>query len=239
MRIFSTPYELMSESMRDIWEMGIVVKPKSMQNKVVEGNDDYLTKEILMYQYCLTSLDPEEPLYITDKRSKEWVEAEFEERVREFPMNPGDAWKIRQDVWEEFLVRGQFEYTYNERLNYRNNLDTIINELKRNNDSRQAWLPVFSPDDLQGIGGGFRLPCTLGYQFVIREGLLHIIYNQRSADIFTHFGNDVALAWRLKNYVAEKVGVQSGYLYHNITSFHAYQKDWGKLRSCLDDLLKG
>ena len=57
MRIYCDCYELMSEMARDLWEMGIEVKPKTYQNKKIEGNDDFITKEIISKQYCLTDLD--------------------------------------------------------------------------------------------------------------------------------------------------------------------------------------
>ena len=35
---------------------GQIVKPKTYQNKNIEGNEDFVTKEIICQQYCLTSL---------------------------------------------------------------------------------------------------------------------------------------------------------------------------------------
>ena len=79
------------------------------------------------------------------------------------------------------------------------------------------------------------------YDFLIRqngkgEKVLHICYHQRSSDFVTHFGNDVYLAWRLMEYVAQEVGIKPGYLYHTIDSLHAYKKDWTALASNLEDL---
>lgn len=78
------------------------------------------------------------------------------------------------------------------------------------------------------------------YDFLIRENnkkekVLHICYHQRSSDFITHFGNDVYLAWLLKDYVANKVGIKSGYLYHTIDSLHSYKKDWVKLKTSLSN----
>ena len=42
MRIYDDCYELMSEMGRNLWEMGSIVKPKTYQNKVIEGDErDY------------------------------------------------------------------------------------------------------------------------------------------------------------------------------------------------------
>ena len=238
MRIYADSYELMSEIFREVWEMGHLVHPNSMQNKDVKGNDEFITKEVMNYTYCLTSLKKSQYLFYAEPQAKEWADAEFLERVDMGTKNPGEAWKIRRHVWEEFLTNGQFDYTYSSRINTMDALNRIITELTKNPDSRQAIISVWNPTDIMGIGGTFRVPCSIYYHFMIRKGRLNIIYNQRSADVVTHFGNDVYLAWSLMEYVANKVGVKPGYLYHNIGSLHSYKKDWYILKECLDDISK-
>ena len=95
--------------------------------------------------------------------------------------------------------------------------------------------------DLCFLDGSRRIPCSMYYDFLIRqngkgEKVLHICYHQRSSDFVTHFGNDVYLAWRLMEYVAQEVGVKPGYLYHTIDSLHSYKKDWKYLNTNLEDL---
>lgn len=235
MRIFANCYELMSEMGRDVLEMGIRVHPASMQNKNVKGDINFSTLEINNYSYCLQSLDMVDSLFIGDARSKEWCEAEFRERIT-IGVNPGEAYKIREELWTKFLnTEGEFDYTYSERLNEYAGIVRIITELEDNPDSRQLILSVWNPMDISYIGGIRRVPCSIYYQFLYRNGQLDIIYNQRSADAYTHFGNDVWQAWHLMKYVAEQVGIQPGYLYHNIGSLHVYHKDIENLRTCLKD----
>lgn len=224
----------MSEMGRDVLEMGIRIHPASMQNKDVRGDINFSTLEINNYGYCLQSLDREEYLFMGDSRSKEWCQAEFKERLQ-IGVNPGNAYKIREELWEPFLVDGHFDYTYSERINSWGGLDKIINELKVNPDSRQLIMAIWDSSDIQEIGGKKRVPCSIYYQFLLRNGQLDIIYNQRSADAYTHFGNDVWQAWHLMEYVAKQVGTKPGYLYHNIGSLHVYNKDIENLRKCLKD----
>ena len=68
------------------------------------------------------------------------------------------------------------------------------------------------------------------------EKVLNICYHQRSSDFVTHFGNDVYLAWKLMEFVANRIGVKAGYLYHTIDSIHSYKKDWILLKTSLNDL---
>lgn len=269
MRIYSDARELMSEMGRDLWEMGKKVKPKSYQNKVIEGNEDFETKEIICEQYCLTSLNHEEYLFAYT-HSKEWADTEFKERVFG-ELNPGEAYKLRPEMWEQFLVNGKFDYSYPERLNqtvsFRGSevtlLQAVAMQLAFDPDTRKAILPVFGSyvregytdigehvlteyeRDIDRLDGSARIPCSMYYDFLIRDGKLNICYHQRSSDFVCHFGNDVYLAWRLMLHMTEMVNtvrrqvgakeIQPGYLYHTIDSLHSYKKDWVKLKSNIDD----
>lgn len=259
MRIYENCHELLSETYREVVEMGILVKPKSMQNKNVEGNEDFYTKEIRGYQYNLLGLGKQNLLF-ESLEVRDWAEAEFIERISnakhgdidesyynsDMNINPGKAWLKRKDVWEQFLVFGhdnkpKFDYSYNERINWLDSLDLIIKELIRNPDTRQAVLSIYDKKDVLYIGGKKRIPCSMYYNFHVRQdgdnGLkLNIIYHQRSADVVTHFGNDIWLAWQLMLYVADKIWVRPGNLIHNIDSLHAYKKDWAKLEEMRNKL---
>lgn len=236
----------MSELFRDVMEMGVITHSSSMQNKNVGDNPAFDTKEIINYSYCLQSLGEEEYLFITDPRSKEWVKAELAERLED-NLNPGEAWKIREDVWRPFLVNGKFDYTYSERFSMGDGLGNICDAIFNNPGSRQAILSVWDPyNDPQSLNGRKRVPCSIYYQFFLREGRLHVIYNQRSADAFTHLGNDIWLAFNLMVEITKSFreypnffGVKPGYLYHNIGSLHVYRKDWDNIRKSLEELKRG
>ena len=236
MRVYANCYELMSELYREVWEMGHIVHPHSMQNKVVKDDDNFSTKEITNYSYCLTTLFKEDYLFLADPRAKAWCDAEFTERVSNTYVNPGEAWKLRPHIWTEFLNKnGQFDYAYNYRISH--SINQVIKELKRNPDSRQAIISIWDLTyDPQGMGGEFRVPCSMYYQILIRDEKVNIIYNQRSADMVTHFGNDVYLAWQMMLHIAIALQRNTGYLFHNIGSLHAYKKDWPQLKQCIEDI---
>ena len=253
MRFYSNAYELMSETGRNLVEMGHIVKPKTYQNKIIEGNEEMVTKELICEQYCLTELSDPEWLFVYTK-AKDWADKEFEERVSGVVINPGEAWKLRKDMWEEFLVEDRdgiqrFDYTYPERINhgvkykeqYMSKLEAIIGLLKEDNDTRKAVLNIFDDCDSKHYDGSARIPCSMYYDFLIRENargekVLHIAYHQRSSDFIQHFGDDVYLAWRLMEYVAERVHIKPGYLFHTIDSLHSYKKDWWMLKTSINDI---
>ena len=241
MRIYANARQLMSEIFRDVLEMGIKVHPHSMQNKIVEGDENFATLEITNYGYCLTAIPDEDYLFLFED-TKAWCQAELAERVSPTPVNPGEAWKLRPETWAQFMVGGKFEYTYNQRFNSYGGLVKILNEIHKNPDSRQLILSVWDRSDVHFLGGKSRVPCSIYYQFLLRNGKLDIIYNQRSADVVTHFGNDIWLAFNLMKWVVDQVnsawnmGIHYGWLYHNIGSLHCYNKDLNTLKQCVDEI---
>lgn len=258
MRIYSDCYQLMSEMGRNLYEMGLEVKPKTYQNKNIEGKDEFITKELICEQYCLTKM-PDPEFLFTYTQCKDWADAEFRERISGKEINPGEAWKLRKEVWEEFINKktNKFDYTYAERMNQKvwfknktyTKLNAIIELLRNDPDTRKAILDIYGVYyegygdvymDKDSLDGTERIPCSMYYDFLIRENAsgkkqLNICYHQRSSDFVTHFGNDVYLAWQLMIYVSEQLEILPGYLYHTIDSLHAYKKDWGKLKSSLGE----
>lgn len=100
--------------------------------------------------------------------------------------------------------------------------------------TRQAWIPLFFPEDT-GIGDGGRKPCTLGYQFIMRDGQLSIYYPLRSCDFVRHFRDDIYMAIRLLLWVLDKCreinpevwnDVTPGYYAMHATSLHIFKNDF-------------
>jgi len=219
-RIYANCEEAINEIERDVMEMGIMVHPHTMQNKEVKDNDDYSTKEVQNYSFTiLDSSDKDKIVPVL-----EWCKAEFDERIYQSE-NPGVAWELRKEVWEEFLVNGKFEYTYSERINALGQVNSVITELKENPDSRQCIIHVHRVKDTQLMRQS-RIPCSMYYQFMVRRGKLDIIYNMRSSDYATHFCNDIWLACELRDYIAKEVGIKPGIFHMNVGSLHIY-KNYG------------
>jgi len=107
--------------------------------------------------------------------------------------------------------------------------------------TRQAWIPLFFPEDT-GLGDGGRKPCTLGYQFIMRENQLHMYYPLRSCDYVRHFRDDIYLAIRLLLWVlneCRKINptvwdkVRPGVYTMHATSLHIFANDYHQLKARL------
>jgi Thymidylate synthase len=234
MRIFMDFKETREEIKRDLKEMGIKVYPHSCQNK----QGEFETQEIRNYDYTILNPDPKEILSYS--KDKEWCMEEATERFSGIRVNPGLAWRLRYDYWKQFAIDedGTQDYTYPERFNpvgdddmVINQIDSVARELVDNPDSRQCYISIWEPQDIQYLGGIKRIPCSLGYLVQVREGVLHITYMQRSCDFYEHYVNDVALAVMLGIEIAHRIKLLGGPLYkvgsftHFIGSLHVYAEN--------------
>lgn len=126
--------------------------------------------------------------------------------------------------WMSHLRTGiRFEY---------GDLGDLVKLLMREPDTRQAYLPLYFPED---VGRSGRKPCTLGYQFILRENQLHIYYPMRSCDFYRHWGDDCYMTVRLGMWILDQLstrdpetwaGVTVGSFTMHCTSLHMFFNDY-------------
>lgn len=224
MRVYTKFGEALGEIKRDLAEMGMRIHTKTYQDKDISGNENFSTLELQNYIYTVTNPD------LNDlSPTVPWVYDEWGEReagIMGNPVNPGEAYKLREDLWKEFLESdGQFSYSYSERFSRHVQVARVIQRIKADADSRQLFISVWGDEDIMDIGGAHRVPCTLGYLVQVRNGRLNLTYLQRSADFVTHFTNDIWLAHRLQVFIANHTNYLPGFYTHWIGSLHVYHKD--------------
>lgn len=215
--------EAMNEITRDLAELGTNVHTETMQDKNIADDPDFMTKELTNYTYTVLKPNYSE----IEGIHEDWVVQEWEDRLVG-DLNPGRAWRKRPEVWDQFIEGDhasphKFSYTYSQRMGGKH-IDKLIDELLRHPHSRQLWLPVWWNID-EDRRGDRRVPCSLGYWLVQREGAVHLTYMMRSCDFYTHYANDVALAAMLLHYVCKQTEYKVGTFTHFVGSLHVYSKD--------------
>lgn len=205
------------------------------------------------------------------KPSAPWAEDHFLERVGGEPLNPGNQYMnwpwfkgnvdrhragtdrhapfshtYMERYWPKFahhpdvgskreLKRYGIRYSYGD-------LNDLVDLLFREPYTRQAYLPVWFPEDTGAVDNQ-RVPCSLGYHFLLREGALHCNYYIRSCDLLRHFRDDVYLTGRLCQWVLDKCKNPHGALHNTdymdvvpgeltmiMSSLHVFEGDLPKLR---------
>jgi thymidylate synthase len=238
-RIFKDCLEMVQEMDRELKVSGITVPVKHYQNKELVGENQN-TKELIGVNFIISkpNLKKKEMLEFLFKDEadniEKYCEQELLDRINREGLNPGNSYKIRLDLWQSLMSKKdgeKFDYTYSERINYHNQLDNVISALKEDEHSRRAMIMIFKPEDTDdSTGFTTRIPCSVSYQFLIRNNKLMCLYSIRSNDYFKHFGIDIYLANSLQEYIVEQLKdkypkLKVGPLNYYCGSFHAYNED--------------
>jgi hypothetical protein len=124
-------------------------------------------------------------------------------------------------------------------------LNDVVALLRAQPHTRQAYLPIFFPEDT-GVGDGGRKPCTLGYQFIVRKSGLYCYYPMRSCDLVRHFQDDVYMTIRLMLWILDQLrdtdNESEATFWHNVkpeelrmhmTSLHCFVNDMQVLKNSI------
>jgi thymidylate synthase len=166
-----------------------------------------------------------------------WAENHFMERINGQPINPGieyKNWPYYREKSDDILFRsnGKFSHNYMERIwckGYKGiryeygDLNDIIDKLKLDIYTRQAFLSIWHPED-QSLQNE-RIPCTIGYWFYFKNNRMNIKFLIRSCDAIRHYKNDLYMSYRLLEHVCNKLNVDIGSLSYWIGSFHCFKTD--------------
>jgi hypothetical protein len=254
MKSFYKPSEAIKWAKEKLLNHGYVVQTERWQG--IPSPDD-------MWETMNTSFQMFIPETLEELRSEvrpnlPWADDHFEERISGKPLNPppsNEWWPFNQKKNEEFKKDEKFSHTYPERLwpKYASeepdsvmggirydygDFGDVIDLLEREPFTRQAFLPMWFPEDTGSVHGE-RVPCTIGYHFMRRGNNLHIVYYIRSCDYLRHFRDDIYMACRkllwVLNTLKEKdperwSDVKPGWYSMHITSLHCFNREKGVLK---------
>lgn len=113
---------------------------------------------------------------------------------------------------------------YGWQWNRNNQLQKCIEQLKKDPNTRQAWLSIFDgkeKDDYE-----FDTPCTLSIGFEINpmNSSLDMTVMMRSNDLVYGFCNDQYCFSKLQEYVAKELNAPVGIYTHIVHDMHIYTK---------------
>lgn len=133
--------------------------------------------------------------------------------------------------YENFAEDGKAYGAYGHRLkNNVRNFDQVVlamRLLKQAHDTRQCVVTLWKPDDLLAALDGTHkdLPCTLVWQFFVREDKLHMVVTMRSQDIWLGMPYDIFVNTCMMRLVANELRLKMGTYTHNCGSLHLYEKN--------------
>lgn len=250
MRVFTSVPEAILEIRRDLMKSPEIVSTR-VQNKTklnVTG------REALAYSYSIPHMAvPATAIEMVkiganhfsfwDTHQEEicqWMANELHHRmepelpVTEDPEGGGFYPDKLHPRLREVMEGAGFSYEYRTRL--QGMVPSVTSTLINNPDSRRAYWSIFQPLDGQRAMLPTRIPCSLGYHFLIREvpghgARLHVTYVQRSADFDSFWLSDLWFASQMQyliwssirnNTASSEAQLCLGQISHIILSFHTF-----------------
>jgi thymidylate synthase len=133
-------------------------------------------------------------------------------------------------IWDKMhngnnIVNSNYGYQWNRN----GQLDYVIEELKRNNNSRRAVISIY--DGKEHLDYKFDTPCTLNITFNIFNNKLNMSVLMRSNDLWYGFCNDQYCFSNLQKYVSDKLNLNIGTYFHFSNNLHIYNKHFKKLNT--------
>lgn len=259
-------FEHTYKSILDLMRTAPELPPSRWQSLDISDKPFMATRELLNYSLEYPLPRTVQELADDVKPNLPWADVHFEtERASGEPINPGESWKMwpgAASAGTMIREQGQYDHSYAERYwpkhagcqeggrlrecepwTHRGirfqygDLYDLVDVLFKDPSTRQAYLPVWFPEDLRAANDSKRVPCTLGYHFIMRDNQLHVVYYMRSCDLIKHFRDDVYLTGRLLLWVLERLqtcdlmwkNVTPGTLTMHITSLHMFRADYKRV----------
>jgi len=114
-----------------------------------------------------------------------------------------------------------------------NQVDNVIQILRKSPTSRRAVIQLFDAEDIAQRYAS--APCTCTLQFLGRDGKLHMFVAMRSNDAYLGLPHDVFAFTMLQELIARSVNLELGEYKHCAGSLHLYSKHFSDARNYLDE----
>ena len=115
----------------------------------------------------------------------------------------------------------KYEFKTKEGIKIMDQVDYVLYLLKNDSSSRRIMTNLFNHEDLKDMN---LEPCAFGTQWLVKEGKLHLILNQRSQDMLAANGWNTMQYAALLCMFAQCAGLEVGTLTRNIGDCHIYDR---------------
>ena len=180
-----------------------------------------------IFNKCFTILNPVKNEINTPWRKwyKSYAKQELEwyrtgdPNIKAFEIIRGD--KEVPAIWYDHAdENGDVRSNYGHQWMRNGQLDYVISELTRSNESRRALVTLY--DGKEHTTYTHDTPCTLNYHFQIVNDKLNLTVMMRSNDLVFGFCNDQFVASELMIDVAQRLGKEVGELCWFASNLHIY-----------------
>jgi len=179
-------------------------------------------RELRGISFEIANWDDRSQMMSDNGLSVAFAETDLADRLSSHPVNPGRAIELDTiGVLSKYQrANGKLDYTYSERMCYQ--IEPIIKLLKEHPDTRQAFMSIWNPElDIPNVET-LRVPCSIGFHFMIRDGKLYLVYSMRSLEVTKCLGNDMYTSTRLLEKLASRLEIGTGSVTFSVGSMHMF-----------------
>ena len=120
-----------------------------------------------------------------------------------------------------YQMARKYEFKTKDGIKEMDQVDYVLYLLKNDPSSRRIMTNIFCHDELKDMN---LEPCAFGTQWLVKEGKLDLILNQRSQDMLAANGWNTMQYAALTHMFAQVAGLEVGTLTHNIGDCHIYDR---------------
>ena len=162
------------------------------------------------------------------QRELEWYES-MSLNVNDIPGGPPTIWKLVAD--KDGYINSNYGWCiWSKDNNFQYN--NVVNELREQPNSRRAVMIYTNPRMWYKYkeNGRSDFMCTNTVQYMIRDGLLEVVVQMRSNDVWAGYRNDFAWQKHVQEQLAAELGVGCGDIHWNVGSLHVYERHFDLVR---------
>lgn len=153
-----------------------------------------------------------------------WIWQKKSNKISDLHSHIWDQWAGKDGTIGKaygYQLAQKYKFKTKEGIKEMDQVDYVLYLLKNDPSSRRIMTNIFNHEELKDMN---LEPCAYGTQWLVKEGKLHLILNQRSQDMLTANGWNVMQYAVLQCMFAQVANLKPGTLTHNIGDCHIYDR---------------
>lgn len=153
-----------------------------------------------------------------------WIFQKKSNNVNDLNSHIWDQWADSEGTIGKaygYQLGKKYDFKTKDGIKRMDQVDYILYLLKNDPSSRRIMTNIFNHEELKDMN---LEPCAYGTQWIVKEGKLHLILNQRSQDMLAANGWNTMQYSALLYMLAQVAGLEPGTLTHNIGDCHIYDR---------------
>ena len=153
-----------------------------------------------------------------------WIWQKKSNRIEDLDSHLLDQWAGEDGTIGKaygYQMARKYEFKTKDGIKEMDQVDYVLHLLQNDPSSRRIMTNIFCHDELKDMN---LEPCAFGTQWLVKEGKLHLILNQRSQDMLAANGWNTMQYAALTHMFAQVAGLEVGTLTHNIGDCHIYDR---------------